>query len=216
MSAVLTGWSAALDTTDRNATVAAAEPEELAIEATNQRLEQIVTAFAGVFDAESSFTFEHSDRVAARLGFSEGELVRLRRAAQLHDIGKLAVPNAILDKLGLLTGPEWEIVKQHPAHTLGVFAQVPVFRELAEDPANHHERIDGQGYFRGLTLVQLTPAARVLAVADVADALMSAPPYRGPRPVDEVIALLRQGRGTQFRPDAVDAMTVSLAAAPSA
>jgi putative nucleotidyltransferase with HDIG domain len=213
---------AALETTDLNATVAAAEPEERAIAATGDRLDQIATAFAWVIDAKSSFTFEHSDRVAAlavgaagRLGFSPTELVRLRRAALLHDIGKLAVPNAILDKPGKLTDADWSIIKQHPAHTLHVLQQVPVFRELAEDAANHHERIDGKGYFRGLTAEQLTPAAMVLAVADVADALMSARPYRGPLPVDEVIGLLVQGRGTHYWPDAVEAMAMSLADTPA-
>jgi putative nucleotidyltransferase with HDIG domain len=214
---------ASLEAADLNATVAAAEPAERAIDATDERLDQIATAFAWVIDAKSSFTFEHSDRVAAlavgaaqRLGFTPTELVRLRRAALLHDIGKLAVPNAILDKPGKLTDADWAIIQQHPAHTLHVLQQVPVFRELAEDAANHHERVDGKGYFRGLTGEQLTPAAMVLAVADVADALMSERPYRGPLPVDEVIGLLVKGRGTQFWPDAVEAMAMSLAASPAA
>jgi putative nucleotidyltransferase with HDIG domain len=217
------GLWASLETADLNATVAAAEPEERAIEATEDRLDQIATAFAWVIDAKSSFTFEHSDRVSAlalgaatSLGFNDVELTRLRRAALLHDIGKLAVPNAILDKPGKLTDGEWTVVKQHPANTLHVLQQVPVFRELAEDAANHHERVDGLGYFRGLTGDQMTPTAKVLAVADVADALMSARPYRGPMPVDEVIALLVKGRGTQFWPEAVEAMAVSLAATPAA
>jgi len=214
---------ASLEAVDLSATVAAAEPEERAIEATDERLDQIATAFAWVIDAKSSFTFEHSDRVAslavsaaARLGFSPAELVRLRRAALLHDIGKLAVPNAILDKPAKLTDADWSIIRQHPAHTLHVLQQVPVFRELAEDAANHHERIDGRGYFRGLTAAELTPTAKVLAVADVADALMSARPYRGPLPVDEVIDVLVKGRGTEFWPEAVEAMATSLAATPAA
>jgi putative nucleotidyltransferase with HDIG domain len=213
-------WSA-LETADLSATVAAAEPEERAIEATDERLDQIATAFAWVIDAKSSFTFEHSDRVAslavaaaARLGFADTGLVRMRRAALLHDIGKLAVPNAILDKPGKLTDAEWTTVKQHPALTLHVLQQVPVFRELAEDAANHHERVDGRGYSRGLSGAQMTPAAKVLCVADVADALMSQRPYREALPVDEVIALLMQGRGSQFWPEAVDAMALVLADRP--
>ena len=209
-------WSS-LETGDLNATVAAAEPAERAIEATDDRLDQIATAFAWVIDAKSSFTFEHSDRVSAlaigaasRLGFTPTELTRLRRAALLHDIGKLAVPNAILDKPGQLTDAEWAIVKEHPAHTLHVLQQVPVFRELAEDAANHHERVDGKGYFRGLTGDRMTAAAKVLAVADVTDALMSERPYRGPMSVDEVVSLLKKGRGTQFWPEAVDSMAVSI------
>lgn len=209
-------WSD-LEAVDLNATVAAAEPQDRAIEATGERLDQIATAFAWVIDAKSSFTFEHSDRVsalavaaAANLGFTATQLTRLKRAALLHDIGKLAVPNAILDKPGNLTPAEWAIVKQHPGHTLHVLLQVPVFRELAEDAANHHERVDGKGYHRGLTGEHMTPAAKVLAVADVADALMSARPYRGPLPPDAVAAMLRDGRGTQFWPDAVDALAPEL------
>ena len=208
---------ASLETPDLIATVAAAEPAERAIDATDDRLDQIATAFAWVIDAKSSFTFEHSDRVsslalaaATRLGFAPAELTRLRRAALLHDIGKLAVPNAILDKPGKLTAAEWVVVKQHPAHTLHVLQRVPVFRDLAEDAANHHERIDGKGYFRGLTGSQMTHAAKVLAVADVADALMSARPYRGPLPTEQVIAMLEDGRGTQFWPEAVEAMAAVL------
>jgi HD-GYP domain-containing protein (c-di-GMP phosphodiesterase class II) len=202
---------ASIETGDLNAAVAAAEPEERAIEATDERLDQIATAFAWVIDAKSSFTFEHSDRVAS-LAIGAAALTRLRRAALLHDIGKLAVPNAILDKPGKLTAAEWQAVMQHPAHTLHVLQQVPVFQELADDAANHHERVDGKGYFRGLTGDVLSTAAKVLAVADVTDALMSERPYRGRLPIDEVIALLMEGRGTQFWPDAVEAMAVTLAA----
>lgn len=208
---------ASLETTDLTAAVAAAEPAERAVEATDARLDQIATAFAWVIDAKSSFTFEHSDRVATlalgaaeRVGFTPIQLTRLRRAALLHDIGKLAVPNAILDKPGRLTDAEFDVVKQHPAQTLHVLQQVPVFHELAEDAANHHERIDGRGYFRGLSGEALTPAARLLAVADVADALMSARPYRDAMPVERVIAHLHEGRGTQFCPDCVDAMAATI------
>lgn len=211
-------WTA-LESPNLNAMVAAAEPAERAIDATGERLDQIATAFAWVIDAKSSFTFEHSDRVssiaqsmAERLGFTPVEQTRLRRAALLHDIGKLAVPNAILDKPGKLTPAEWAMVKQHPEHTLNVLRQVPIFEELAEDAANHHERLDGRGYFRGLTAAQLTPTARVLAVADVADALMSARPYRGALPVEEVLALIQAGRGTEYCPDCVDVLDPVLAA----
>jgi len=208
---------ASLSSTDLNAMVAAAEPAERAIEATDAGLDQVATAFAWVIDAKSSFTFEHSERVsmhalaaAERIGFTPVQLTRLRRAALLHDIGKLAVPNAILDKAGKLTDAEWRVVKQHPAHTLHVLQQAPVFRELAEDAANHHERLDGRGYFRGLNAADLTPTARLLAVADVTDALMSARPYRAAMPVERVIAQLHEGRATQFCPDCVDAMVAGL------
>jgi putative nucleotidyltransferase with HDIG domain len=208
---------ASLEAADLNATVAAAEPAERAIDATDARLDQIATAFAWVIDAKSSFTFEHSDRVSAiaismaqHLGFTPTEQTRLRRAALLHDIGKLAVPNAILDKPGPLTPAEWAIVKQHPEHTLNVLRRVPIFEELAEDAANHHERLDGRGYFRGLSGGQLSPTARVLAVADVADALMSARPYRAAVPVEDVLEIVRKGRATEYCPDCVDALETAI------
>jgi HD-GYP domain-containing protein (c-di-GMP phosphodiesterase class II) len=91
-----------------------------------------------------------------------------------------------------------------------VLQQVPVFRELAEDAANHHERLDGRGYFRGLRGEDLTTTARLLAVADVTDALMSARPYRAALPVERVVAHLNEGRHTQFCPSCVDAMIAAL------
>ncbi len=82
--------------------------------------------------------------------------------------------------------------------------------ELAEDAANPHERLDGRGYFRGLSAEQLTPTARVLAVADVADALMSARPDREAMPIDEVLAVIKRGRTTEFCPASVAALAASL------
>lgn len=179
---------ASLETGDLVGTVAAAEPAERAIEATGEQLDQIATAFAWVIDAKSSFTFEHSDRVTS-----------------------LALAGAA--RLGFTPA---ELTRLRRAALLHVLQQVPVFRELADDAANHHERIDGRGYFRGLKGDRLTPAAKILAVADVADALMSERPYRAALPIEEVIAVLMKGRGTQFWPDAVEAMAVPLALTPAA
>ena len=199
---------------DVSAAVAAVEPRDRVVEATETRLDQVATAFAWIIDAKSSFTFEHSDRVggiaaaavARRLGFTEAALTRLRRAALLHDLGKLAVPNAILDKPGALTPDEWTVVRRHPYHTWQILRRVPIFAELADDAANHHERLDGGGYFRGLDGPRLTMTARVLAVADVADALMSARPYRAAMPIDRVLAIIEGDAGTAFCPDCVVAL----------
>jgi HD-GYP domain-containing protein (c-di-GMP phosphodiesterase class II) len=198
---------------DVAAAVSAVEPRDRLVEVSEERLDLVAAAFAWIIDAKSSFTFEHSDRVctialsmADRLGFLPEARTRLRRAALLHDLGKLAVPNAILDKPGSLTPDEWTVVKRHPYYTYQILLRVPIFAELADDAANHHERLDGGGYFRGLTGTSLTTAARVLAVADVADALMSARPYRAAMPTDRVLTIIDQDRDKAFCPDCVDVL----------
>jgi HD-GYP domain-containing protein (c-di-GMP phosphodiesterase class II) len=193
-------------------TVAAAEPEGREISADGQRLNDIATAFAWVIDAKSPFTYHHSERVAdyaaaigRQIGLDEPTTVRLRRAALLHDIGKLSVPNRILDKPGALTPREWEIVKLHPYYTYQILERVPVFGELAFDASAHHERLDGRGYYRNLTADQLSASAKILCVADQLDALSADRPYRGKLPQEKVIGILRSERGSGLWPDAVDA-----------
>ena len=115
------------------------------------------------------------------------------------------MPNRILDKPGKLTPREWEVVRLHPYYTYQILERVPVFGELAFDASAHHERLDGRGYYRNLPAGQLSPAARILAVADQLDALSAERPYRGKLPTERVIAILREERGTGLWPEAVDA-----------
>lgn len=161
-------------------------------------LDRVVDAFAGVIDAKSPYTHDHSRRVSEyavaagrHLGFSAERLTRLRRAALLHDIGKLGVSNAILDKAGKLDPHEWQVMRSHTRHTFDILDAVPVFRELAVDAAAHHERLDGSGYHLGLQGAALSPSARVLAVADVTDALRSDRPYRAGLDIGRVASMLR-------------------------
>ena len=140
------------------------------------------------------------------MGIPEPQRVRLRRAALLHDIGKLAVPNRILDKPGTLDAEEWEVVKQHPYFTYEILARVPVFSEFAYDASCHHERIDGRGYYRGADGESLSTHARIMATADIFDALSAARPYRGPMPLEQVLKIIQEGRGTQLCPTTVDAL----------
>lgn len=172
-------------------------PAPAMLVADDARLDRIVEAFAGVIDAKSPYTHDHSRRVAdyavvaaGRLGFSPERLVRLRRAALLHDIGKLGVSNAILDKPGKLDAAEWQAMKAHPRHTFEILDAVPVFADLADDAAAHHERLDGRGYDRGLQGAALSRSARVLAVADVTDALLSDRPYRAGLTRERVVDML--------------------------
>jgi putative nucleotidyltransferase with HDIG domain len=193
--------------------IAAAEPIERAVPADEGRLDKIAHAFALVVDAKSNFTYHHSDRVAlisdalaAELGLPPEQRVRLRRAALLHDIGKLSVPNRILDKPGRLDAEEWSVVKQHPYFTYEILARVPVFSDFAYDASCHHERVDGRGYYRGVDGDRLSTHARIMATADVFDALSAARPYRGPMPLDQVLQIIGEGRGTAHCPATVDAL----------
>jgi putative nucleotidyltransferase with HDIG domain len=172
-------------------------PAPALVDADDARLDRIVEAFAGVIDAKSPYTHDHSRRVAdyavqaaERLGAAPASLVRLRRAALLHDIGKLGVPNSVLDKPGKLTDDDWPLMRSHTQHTHQILDAVPVFREVAFDAACHHERLDGSGYHLGLGGAALGPAARLLAVADVTDALRSDRPYRAGLDTDRVVAEL--------------------------
>ena len=186
-------------------------PAEMEIAADESRLDRIADAFALIIDAKSPFTFDHSRRVAAyalaineRLGDDGVDAVRLRRAALLHDLGKLTVPNSVLDKPGKLDASEWALIKQHPAYTLSVLERVPAFRQFAVDSANHHEWIDGKGYCLGLTGADLSTTARILAVADVVDALSADRPYRAGMPPERVRAILDSESGTHFDRTCVD------------
>lgn len=188
---------AGLVSEDERTLLASAEPQQAAIIADDARLDGIADAFASVIDAKSPYTSDHSVRVAGfaeviarQLGVEGAEAVRVRRAALLHDIGKLGVPNSILDKAGPLTPAEWTIVRRHPLHTFDVLDRVPVFRDLAADAAAHHEMLDGSGYHLGLTADRLSTTARILAVADRADALLADRPYRKGLERGEVLRML--------------------------
>lgn len=165
--------------------------------ATDARVDSVCDAFAQIVDAKSQFTGEHSTRVCAYtleiadgLGIKGERRTTLRRAALLHDIGKLAVPNSILDKNGKPTDEEWTCIRRHPLHTQQILEQISGFEQITKIAAAHHERLDGRGYFCGLTGDVLTVEMRVLAVADVFDALSANRPYRDAMPMDKVFSIL--------------------------
>jgi putative nucleotidyltransferase with HDIG domain len=161
------------------------EPPDRVMTADEDRLDTIAEGFANVIDAKSPWTHAHCDRVCAIatgmaevLGFDEPAVRELRRAALLHDIGKLSISNRILDKAGPLTEAEQTRFREHVFLTEQILTRVSGFDELAAIASAHHERLDGRGYPRGLPAEQQTMSMRVLAVADVYEALVSARPYR--------------------------------------
>ncbi|HEY6761320.1 MAG TPA: HD-GYP domain-containing protein, partial [Baekduia sp.] len=193
--------------------VATLEPGDRVLHTDAAGLDRIAAAFAGIVDAKTPYTARHSEgvaeiavRVAARLGFDADALRELRRAGLLHDIGKLGVSNRILDKPGKLDAGEWATMRRHPTWTLEILRRIPAFADLAEVAANHHEKLDGSGYGRGLAAPDLTRPARILAVADIAEALTADRPYRGPLPADEVLAIMRRDAGTTLDPEAFAAL----------
>jgi len=174
------------------------EPQERRLTCDEAYLDRIADAFAGVVDAKSPWTYRHSDRtcvivlgLAAALGADDDELSELRRAALLHDVGKLALSNRILDKPGRLTPDEFAEVRRHPVLTHRILERVPGFGALAPVAAAHHERLDGSGYPDGLSGDDLTMQMRLLAVADVYEALTSERPYRAAMHSHDALQIIR-------------------------
>jgi len=154
-------------------------------------VDRIAAAFADIVDAKSPYTGSHSKRVAdvaealaARLGLRPRRSWTYAGPGCSHDLGKLGVPNVILDKPARLDSHEMDVIRRHPELTLRILQPVPTFSAVAELAACHHERLDGTGYFRGLTAPELALGARIVAVADVFEALTAERPYRAAMPVD--------------------------------
>lgn len=145
-------------------------------------------------------------QLARRLGVTEEEIVHVRRGALLHDMGKLGVPDYILQKPGPLTAEEWELMRHHPQIAYDMLAPIAYLRPALDIPLCHHERWDGSGYPRGLKGEEIPLAARIFAVADVWDALTNDRPYRPAWSKEEARAYLREQAGRQFDPKVVEAL----------
>jgi PAS domain S-box-containing protein/putative nucleotidyltransferase with HDIG domain len=147
---------------------------------------------------------EMTIQMAEALGVGEDELTHIRRGALLHDIGKIGIPDSILLKPGELTDEEWEIMKQHPVFAYNMLSEIEYLEPALDIPFCHHERWDGTGYPRGLKGEAIPLAARIFAVIDVWDALLSDRPYRDAWPEDKVRDYIRAQSGTHFDPAVVD------------
>jgi putative two-component system response regulator len=166
---------------------------------TLQTSETVVYSFAQAVDGKSPYTKGHSDRVkgyalalAARLGLSAADTELLRRGATLHDIGKIAVPDAVLNKAGPLTPEEMAMIREHPAQGVRMIEPLESVADTIPLVRWHHERMDGTGYPDRLTGDQIPFLVRVLSVADVYDALNSDRPYRAAIPPDLCLGILRK------------------------
>jgi HD-GYP domain-containing protein (c-di-GMP phosphodiesterase class II) len=202
-----------LDDADLISKVQALEPEQRRMRASEDSIDNICLAFADIIDAKSPFTYRHSNGVADAateigcvFGMSAREMKLLRRAALLHDIGKLNVSNAILEKPAKLTSDEWKVVRDHPFYTFEILKRIPGFASVSEDAAAHHERLDGSGYWQGFGAEQLSVPARILAVADVYDALHAKRPYRDSLPQEKVFEIMRADAPRALDPDCLEAL----------
>jgi putative nucleotidyltransferase with HDIG domain len=169
-------------------------------------------ALARAIDAKSPWTAGHSTRVAGialaiarAMRFDAPSLERIRRGALLHDIGKIGIPAGILDSPLPLTDEQRAIIEQHPALGARILEPLPHCAELLPMVVQHHERFDGTGYPARLAGTAIALDARVVAVADVYDAMTSERPYRRGLPPRDAAVRIAEGAGTQFDPDVVDA-----------
>lgn len=193
--------------------VAAIEPVARVILIDEDRLDVIADAFADVIDAKSSFTSGHSrrvmryaDAVAGELGMADAGRRWLRRAALLHDIGKLGVSNSILDKPGRLEGAEWAAMQRHATLSEEILQRISIFRDLAPIAAAHHERLDGRGYPKGLSGDAIAFETRIITVADIFDALTAGRPYRAAMPAARALGIMQPDRDTAIDGRCFDAL----------
>jgi len=171
-----------------------------------------LTALARTVDTNSPWTAGHSERVTdlamdigRELGLPPDEIDLLRRGGLLHDIGKLGVPPSILDKPGKLTEEEFAVIRRHPSKGGEILEPIPNLQKVIPLVSQHHERFDGKGYPNGLVGESISLHARILAVADVYDALFSDRPYRPGWSREKVLAYTRENAGQQFDPEVVEA-----------
>jgi putative nucleotidyltransferase with HDIG domain len=207
----------ALTEGDTQAQLAQVEPADRVIVADSDRLDRVAEAFALVVDAKSPWTFQHSRGVAATavaiaevMGYAAEQTREIRRAALLHDIGKLGVSSLILDKPAALTDEEFQIMRRHPVATREILMRTGCFRHLAGAAASHHERLDGSGYDLGLGRSELPMLTRVLCTADVCDALRASRPYRPAMPVERVLDIMRREVGTGIDATCFEALQIAI------
>ena len=205
---------------DLPAVVLHLEPAQAKRWVDEDHLDEIATAFAQVIDAKSTFTRGHSERVAVftdmiaeEMGFSPERRRWLNRGALLHDIGKLAISNAILDKNGKLTDEEFAAIKTHPVHSENILKGISVFRDLAPVAGGHHEKLNGKGYPKGLKGDEINLETRIVTVADIFDALTADRPYRAAMPVSQAFAIMEKDVGTAIDGGCFAALRAALARA---
>jgi len=193
----------------------ALEPEECRLLANEETIENICQAFAEIVDAKSPFTYGHSNGVAEaaigisrQLGMTGEDITFMRRAALLHDVGKLGVSNSILEKPGALTDAEWAVIKLHPYYSFEVLRRIPGFEVMSVTAGAHHEKLNGSGYFRQWSADQISLETRILTVADIFDALAAKRPYRDAMPIEKVFGIMKKDAPLAIDAQCLDALMI--------
>ncbi|MBQ6441655.1 MAG: response regulator [Lachnospiraceae bacterium] len=180
----------------------------------NERLSlHIVECLADAIDAKDTYTNGHSGRVAdysreiaARFGYDIKEQDEIYMMGLLHDVGKIGIPDAVINKPSRLSDEEYELIKNHPVMGARILKNIKEMPRLVTGARWHHERYDGSGYPDGLKGEDIPECARIIAVADSYDAMSSRRSYRDILPQEKIKQELEKGRGTQFDPQFVDVM----------
>lgn len=185
------------------------------VKAQNEKVErismQIVRTLSGAIDAKDTYTNGHSTRVAdyskeiaRRKGLSREMQNDIYMMGLLHDVGKIGIPDAIINKPTALTEEEYSVIKHHPITGADILSNITEFPKLATGARWHHERYDGQGYPDGLRGEDIPMEARIITVADAYDTMSSRRSYRNVLPQEQVREEMEKGKGTQFDPQFVD------------
>lgn len=172
----------------------------------------LLHSLTSAVDAKDAYTCGHSERVAllsrhlaAKLGLSDSEVERIYMAGLLHDVGKIGVPELVLQKTGRLTNEEFEQIKKHPQIGARILADVKQLEDIIPGVLYHHERFDGKGYPTGLSGRDIPLMGRIICLADCFDAMTSSRTYRKALPVEVALTEIRRCSGTQFDPTLADA-----------
>jgi putative nucleotidyltransferase with HDIG domain len=178
-----------------------------------EKLLNAVSTLAMALEAKDAYTRGHSQRVshysvqiAREMGLPEQETEAIRLAGLLHDIGKIGIRDEILNKAGRLTEEEWKQIRKHPEVSVSILSRIPDLKGILKIIRHHHEHYDGKGYPAGLSGAQIPLGARILAVTDMLDALISDRPYREKITFMEAVEEIRKVSGTQLDPEIVEAL----------
>ena len=200
--------SAARDITERKQ---AETQVRQGLDSLHQALQGTVVALANTVEIKDPYTAGHQRRVAQlscamarELGWSPDRVEGIQVLCFLHDMGKIAVPAEILNKPGKISLTEFSLIKVHPQVGYDILKDIAFPWPVAQGVLQHHERLDGSGYPSGLTAGEITPEAKILAVADVVEAMASHRPYRPALGIDKALEEITQNRGKLYDPDAVD------------
>lgn len=177
-----------------------------------QLIREIIESFAKVIDIKDSYTQGHSQRVAKytamlarELGYDEETIEKYYNIALMHDIGKIGIPDQVLNKPGKLTDEEYDVIKSHTERGYDVLKSISLMPEIIVGAESHHERPDGNGYPNGLKGDKIPRVAQIIAVADTFDAMYSDRPYRKRMNFDKAVSIIKEVSGTQLTSDVVDA-----------